>query len=217
MPSAVPSRSALAFRQWKKSKQSRYSSTGQEVKILQNDERIAAMLHGKRENGEAKDDSRKRSPEHAASNPSSHQSATLSHHAAQKPTRSRQPSNGPNKQVQFEKPVLASRKRKATTSLDQRAARRQRNNAPELKDEAYIRSTMSIPTPKEYPNAPNDVFKNPKGSILNVAHGHRLAECRSEFTTLSRNAYQCTAYYNSAVHREAAVGEGRTQASCLIS
>ena len=207
MPSATPPRNALTFEPMNKFKQSRYRSTGQELKTPHDDERIAAMLHGKNRNGLRKEASRIPSSEHAASHPSP------SHRNAQTSMQSEQPSNRSRNQVQWELPSIAGKKRKATSPLNQRSARRQRSNAPELKDEAFIRSTMRIPTPQEYPNAPKDVFKNPKSSILNIAHGHQVAECRSEVTTLAKDVYQCTAYYNSASHTQAVVGEGRTQAS----
>ena len=208
MPSALPSRHSLPSQTWKGS---RYGSTGQELKTAQSDERIAAILHGKRRDGGEKEVS-KRSP---AERPAP-ASSLRSHHGVQKSAESKRPSNRPNNQAQFEKSGVGNRKRKANTHLNQRSARRQRHNPPELRDEAYIRSTMTIPTPQDYPDAPTDVFKNPKGSILNIAHGQQLAECRSEYTILAAGAYQCTVYYNSAMHNEAVVGEGRTQASRSI-
>ena len=70
---------------------------------------------------------------------------------------------------------------------------------------------MRIPTPQDYPNAPQNIFKTPKVSIYHVADG--LAECRSEINTLDESAFQCVAYYNSAMHNQVVVGEGRTKAS----
>lgn len=211
MPSAVHSRNTLTSRPWRGLKQNRHSSTGQELKtVLQNDnERIAAMLFGKENNGGEKEASKSLPRKHATSNPSSHQTVMHSH------TQSKQPSEFPRKQAQLRKPAIVSRERKATASLSQRPTRRQRGNAPELKDEAYIRRTMRMPTPQEYPGTPQDGFKQPKVSIYNVANG--LAECRSETTALYQDAYQCTAYYNSAMHNQVVVGEGRTKASCSLS
>ena len=213
MPSAVHSRKPLAFQSWRGPKQNRYRSTSQDLKSVPNDERIAAMLHGKNRNGGEKEASNRHPPSHAASNPSIQHSAATSPHTAQNSTQSHQRSDRTHKNFQREQPIFSSRKRKAAASLSQRPARRQRGNAPELKDEAYIRNTMHMPTPQEYPDAPKDVFKNPKVSIYNVAHGQGLAECRSEFTALAQGAYQCTAYYNSAMHNQAVIGEGRTKAS----
>lgn len=213
MPSAVHSRNLLTFQPWRGPKQNRYRSSGQELKSVQNDERIAAMLHGKKRNGGVEEASKGDPPAHAASNPTIQHSVATSHHTAQTSTQSNQRGNRTQKNFQREQPSVPSRKRKAVASLSQRPARRQRGNAPELKDEAYIRSTMRMPTPQEYPDAPKDVFKNPKASIYNVA-GQGIAECRSEFIALAQGAYQCTAYYNSAMQNQAVVGEGRTKASC---
>ena len=213
MPSAAHSRNPLTFQPWRGPKQNRYKSTGQELKTAPNDDRIAAVLHGKKRNGVERETSRGDPPAHAASNPSFQQTAATSRHTAQTSTQSSQRGNQTHKNFQREQPSVSSRKRKAAASLSQRPARRQRGNAPELKDEAYIRSTMHMPTPQEYPDAPKDVFKNPKASMYNVAHGQGFAECRSEFLALAQGAYQCTAYYNSATHNQAVVGEGRTKAS----
>lgn len=211
MPSAVHSRNPLTFQPWRGPKQNRYKSTGQELKSVQNDERIAAMLHGKKKDGGEGEASRGDLSTHAASNLSFQQSSATTHHTAQTSTQSSQRGNRTHKNLLREQPSVSSRKRKAVASLSQRPPRRQRGNAPELKDEAYIRSNMHMPTPQDYPDAPKDVFKNPKASMYNVAHGQGLAECRSEFIALAQGAYQCTAYYNSAMHNQAVVGEGRTK------
>ena len=216
MPSSVPSRNGFTFQPWRNSKQSRHSSFAQDFKTVIDDQRMAAVLHGKKGNGGGKDGARRSPSEHAATQPS-HQSNTASRHNVQKSKQSEQSSNRPNRNHQRGKSGTMSRKRKATSPLAQPTSRRQRSNASKLKDEAYIRSTMRMPTPQEYPNAPEDVFKNPRSSIIRVAHGYQLAECRSEITALSKDAYQCTAFYKSAMHSEAVVGEGRTQASLSVS
>ena len=207
MPSALSSRNALTGRDLK---QTRYRSTGQELKSLQNDERVEAILHGKKRNEEGKDTSDKHASENAALKSSFRQPSTLPRHNAPNSKQSESPRKLKPWELQRGN---VHRKRKAEDSLNQLAAKRQRSKALELKDEAYIRSMMTIPTPQEYPNAPKDVFKNPKSTMRQVAHGNQLAECRSAFTTQSQDAYQCTAYYKSAMHSEAVIGEGRTQAS----
>ena len=110
----------------------------------------------------------------------------------------------------------AAVERAVAASQSEPTAKLQRSNAPKLKDEAYIRSTMRMPSPQDYPSLPQDVFKTPRGSILSVAHGAQMAECRSEVVALARGVYQCTVYYNSAMHNEAVVGEGRSEASRSI-
>ena len=179
---------------------------------MQNDERIAAMLHGNRRNGGGKETPNRPPPAHAASNHSPHQSATSSHHNAKTSTPVKLSIHKRSqKQYQRGHTAIGSRKRKATAPLSQRPARRQRGNATELKDEAYIRSSMHIPTPQEYPDAPAFIFKTPKGTIHNSAQG--LAECRTEHILLAKDVHQCTVYYNSAMHNQAVIGEGRTKAS----
>ena len=215
MPSAVHYRSTLTFQPWNAPKQHPYSSARQELKPGKKDERIAAMLQKRERNGGRNQSSKAPTHRHAASNRSSHQLPAPSHPNARTSIRSKEPSNRPRTQAQQGQPDSASGKRKATPSLSQRPAKRQRANAPELKDEAYIRSTMRMPTPQEYPGAPKDCFKNPKHSIYNLAQG--LAECRSEITVLAQGAYQCTAYYTSAMHNQVVVGEGRTKVSRSFS
>lgn len=171
------------------------------------------MLHGKNRNGGEKEAFTRSPAQHTASTPSFHQSATPSRHNAQTSTQPKQLSNRAYSKVHLEQSSVGSRKRKATASLSQRPATRQRGDAPKLKDEAYIRKTMRIPTPQEYPDAPQNFFKTPKATIYNLAHNRGLAECRSEFTALAGDAHQCTAYYNSATHNQVVVGEGRTKAS----
>ena len=212
-PSAAHSPTALTFQPWRYLNHNRYSSTGQELKSVQNYDRTAAMLHGRERNGGKKEVSKRPPPEYAASNPSPQQSATPSRRNAQTPTQFKQLSNRAHRQAQQGQLSGMSRKRKATTSPSQRPATRQRSNYPNLKDEAYIRKTMRIPTPEEYPDAPKTVFKTPKASMYSLAQNRGFAECRSEFTVLAADAHQCTAYYNSAMHNQVVVGEGRTKAS----
>lgn len=214
-PSFVHPRNAPTLQPWRGPKQNRYSSTEQGLKTIQNDERIAAMLHGKRRRGEDKEISKRPPPAHASSNASPHQLATPSHHNDHTSTLLKKSNDRTQKQSRWEQTAFGSRKRKATASLSQRPARRQRGNAPQLKDEAYIRSSMHIPTPQEYPDAPQNVFKSPKATLQNRAQG--LAECRSELTLLAPNVFQCTVHYSSAMHNEAGVGEGRTKKAAEVT
>ena len=213
MPSAVPSRNTLTSQPWRVSKQSRHSSTGQEAKIGHSGERVAAILHGKKIDGGGNEALGRSLHKPQAASPPSRLQATKSHSDAQTSARSHRLRDRPNAQAQGMQPGNGSRKRKATAPLNQRSARRQRNNVPELKDEAYIRRTMRMPTPQDYPNAAKNIFKNPKSCIINVARGARTAECSTEFVSLGNHVYQCTLYYNSAVHNQAVVGEGRSKAS----
>ena len=212
MPSTLPSRGGFTFQPWRHSDQSPYSSTGQDLKAVHNYERMAAMLHGKKRNGGEKLAPKRPPLGHASSMPSLNQSTAPSRNDTRKSAQSNRPTKGSSKRIdRWQGRGNINRRRKAEIFESQRSAKRQRIDAPELKDEAYIRMTMQIPTPQEYPNLPHHVFKNPRRSIINVTQG--LAECRSEFIALDNNAYQCTVHYHSAVHNEAFIGEGRTQAS----
>ena len=201
MPSAIPSPSGFTLRPWRISKQSRHTSTGLDLMNIQSDNRMAAMLHRKKGNDAGNDASKRPSSKHAASQPASQQSTAPSRRSAQKSTQSQQASKAAHKQIQSRQPRTLNKTRKA----------------PKLKDEAYIRSTMHIPRPDDYPTLRKDLFKNPRTCILNIGLGHCMAECRTEFTALSKDAFQCTAYYDSAMHSEAVVGEGRTKASHSVS
>ena len=203
MPSVVPPCGSFTFQPWTSSKQNRYSSTGQELNFAHGDERMAAMLHGKEKIRGGKVAFKETPLEHAPSQPSRHGT----HNSMQSKKGRIEP--------HWETRGSARKKREkaAAASQSEPTAKRQRSNAPKLKDEAYIRSIMRMPTPQDYPSLPQDTFKTPKSSMFNVANGALLAECRSEIVALAQDVYQCTAYYKSAMHDEAAVGEGRSEAS----
>ena len=204
MPSVVPFCGSFTFHPWTCSKRNRYSSTGLGFSIAHDTERMAAMLHGKERNREEKVASTGTPLEHAPLRRSRNNA------------RNSAKSNGKKTKALWEErgSMKKKRERAAAASQSEPTAKRQRSNAPKLKDEAYIRSTMRMPTPQDYPSLPQDVFKTPRSSIISVAHGSHLAECRSEFVALAKDVYQCTVYYNSAMHNEAVVGEGRSEASC---
>ena len=208
MPSAVPSCGSFTSQPWTCSKRNRYSSTGLGFSIAHDNERMAAMLHGKERNRGEKVASKGTPLEHAPA-----RSSRGNARKSAKPNRKR------NKAFWEERGSMKKKRERAAAaaaSQSEPTAKGQRSNAPKLKDEAYIRSTMRMPTPQDYPSLPQDVFKTPKSSIVSVAHGSHLAECRSEFIALAKDVYQCTVYYNSAMHNEAVVGEGRSEASCSI-
>ena len=213
MPSATSSRSTFTFQSWRGPKQNRHHSTGQEFQTVHDNERMSAMLRGTGGNKGRKETLRT-PPEHAASSHSSQQSAASSPPNVRTSSQSNQRSDRSHNQIQQGQLGVSSRtrKRKATASLGRPSARRQRGNTPELKDEAYIRSTMHMPTPEQYPGAPSNVFKHPKDSIHSLTRDG-LAKWREEFTALADNAHQCTAYYTSATHNQVVIGEGRTKAS----
>lgn len=162
------------------------------------------MLHGAKRLEWRKEALKGPPPEHAASNTSRHDTQTV--------TQSERPRKSPPEKAKQRWSGSSSSRRNARPAKPAKSAKpaaRQRANAPQLKDEAYIRSTMNMPTPKEYPDAPKDVFKHPKSAFYNIAGG--FSECRSELTALAAGAYQCTAYYKSATHNQVVIGEGRTK------
>ena len=173
----------------------------------ENDRMMAAMLHGKEPNRGGKLAPKGTPLEHAPSQTSRHGAGGAA-----------QPKGGRRKQQHWEGRGSKKNKEKAAAAASQgeQTANRQRRNAPKLKDEAYIRSTMRIPTPQDYPSLPKSVFKAGKSAIITVAHGAQTAECRSEVVALADHGFQCTVHYNSAMHNEAVVGEGRTKASRSI-
>ena len=110
-------------------------------------------------------------------------------------------------------PPGSSRKRKADNHISQRPARRRRGGKDaahlELKDEAYIRKTMRIPVPEDYPELPAKLFKQIKGSIHDATQG--IAEIESDVKMLTNEVFQTTLRYKSAVHNEVVIGEGRSK------
>ena len=201
MPSAVPHRSLSAVRPWNSSKQNRQSSTLQESKLLHDNERAQAMLHGNQKNGGVNGTSGKLLANHQTRNSQAIQSTSTSQQNAQA-----QCSQGGRQSVG------RMNKREAEAQLHKRPTQRQRVGIqPVLKDEAYVRNTMHLPTRKEYPDAHQGVFKNPKDSICKAVQG--LAELRSDFAPLATDAFQCTLHFTSAARNEVVVGEGRSKVS----
>ena len=111
-------------------------------------------------------------------------------------------------------PPGPSRKRKADNCNSQRPARRRRGDQDavhlELKDEAYIRKTMRVPVPEDYPELPANLFKQIKASIHNAIQGI-AAEIEPDIKMLMDGVFQTTLRYKSAVHNEVVIGEGRSK------
>lgn len=163
------------------------------------------MLHGRRRHGR---DASIMQP-HEQSEPNlAHQPTSMSHANRAMPNQSRL-SNHREQKLNSMAKASSGNKRKAKSPHGPSPSQRKRVEHPTLRDEAYIRSTMHIPTLSEYPDAPALVFKQPKASIIHAVQG--LAECRSEFKQLTRDAFKCTLYFNSTAQSEVVVGEGRTQ------
>ena len=113
-----------------------------------------------------------------------------------------------------------TRKRKADSVENYRPARRQRGGpAPQrkpamnLKDEAWLRGMIHVPTTSDYPDVPEQFFKNPKAALSNAING--LATLESSTVTLAHEVFQCTLRYESIKRNEVVEGEGRSKVSFL--
>lgn len=104
-----------------------------------------------------------------------------------------------------------SQKSKTTKRLPRDGTARPRKI--ELKDEAWVRQNLRIPTSKEYPDVPQGIFKTPKKTLIDGTAG--LATLRSDFAKLDLEVFQCTVRYESALHTEVVIGEGRSDVSGL--
>ena len=80
-----------------------------------------------------------------------------------------------------------------------------------LKDEAYIRSSMHVPTARDYPDAPRKLFKMPKSGLHDMLQG--TVEMTSTFMLLSSNAFKCTLSFDSQAQKEVVEGEGKSKVS----
>ena len=110
----------------------------------------------------------------------------------------------------------SARKRKADSYEEHRLARRQRvgaalqkQRAPDLKDEAWLRRTMHVPTTTDYPDISEKFFKDPKPSLINAVQG--LASLMPTFVTLAHEVFQCILRYESVARTEVVEGEGRSK------
>lgn len=107
-------------------------------------------------------------------------------------------------------------KRKAGPYEDPRSARRQRGGATphrerafDLKDEAWLRKTMHVPTTTDYPDLPRNFFKEPKVSLFNAVQG--LATLKATFVTVAVEVIRCTLRYESVARTEVVEAEGRSK------
>ena len=235
MSPAIPGRSILAYPSSRRIEQARQRSTLQEINA-QDGVREAAILHG-----QAKNHSRNAQkqpvvrtqtsdlldPRHTPSNmafgSSRKQPSSASSHHQESRNMSNPHSNrklGSSRHHKSDRDqrqgsMRGNNKRKAEASLDQRPARRSRLDQPRLalKDEAYIRRTMQIPTSQDYPKAPGGIFKSPKQFFLNASQG--LAEMREDFNELAKDVWKCTVTYDSASRKEMVEGEGRSKVRIL--
>lgn len=195
---------ALALPLCRNPMQLRWSSTAQDTRDHQVNDRTSAILHGKTKKNAEHTGFKK--PDNASMQKvPQHQQAHSTKQKANVPGRpqtTRHPSHPQGK------PEPLRSKRRAEEHTAQRPA--QRRARPSLKDEAYIRSKFHIPTSQDYPELPNGFFKTVKPSVNDAIQG--LAELHADFIELAKQGpHQCTLHYDSAARHEVVVGEGMTQ------
>ena len=202
MPSAIPTRKHPVHPTLLKGRQ---NSTIHELRVPQINDQTLAILQGGRKKGAGENAATRLQNErvHKLS-----QTISLQQPESQSLQRNQQlPQGHRNQRSQGRSDQR--RKRKAEEQINPRPARKRA--IAQLKDEAYMRRTLRIPTSQEYPDLPHDFFKTVKVSIFNAVQG--LAELRSEFRTLEKDANQCTLRFSSVARNEVVVGEGRTNVS----
>ena len=220
-----------ALQPWRNIQHTRQKSTLQEINS-QDGERTAAILHGQRKREDRKTQRNQPSGVGMHNHPVPHQTASATPNVTSKrksaqssphqPTlrqsskfqghgRSKLSHHKSQHQQHGQINMDKSKKRKADASLDQRPARRNRHEQPKLvlKDEAYIRRTMHVPTSQDYPGAPKNIFKAPKTSINDGIQG--LAEIKEEFTEIGKDVWRCSVTFESASYKEVVDAEGRSK------
>lgn len=199
-PSAFQPSRASTLRPWIASSPSKWYSTFQEQRQWQNDGGEAAILHGGK-NGQ------KPKGRQARDNPNSElpKASRSGRSERMTPSRSKEQkhAHGGRRDVLRHE----GSKRKAESHEDPRSARRQRG--PDLKDEAWLRRTMHVPTIADYPDLREGFFKEPKSSLINATQG--LATLESKFVTLHDGIFQCTLRYESVTRTEIVEAEGRSK------
>ena len=212
MPKLSHLKSPSSLHPRRKWQSSRSRSTLQEIDRHNDNERTASILHASAAQQKSKAPKQKA----ASINP-----------PQQKPpprpaTISSLDSNYPHGRFENSPTNISQRyhgnKRKAAPHPEQRPAQRSRRQdyqgSRALKDEAYIRRTMHVPTAQDYPQVPLGIFKTPKESIVNGIQG--LATMRSNFVELTKDVWRCTLFYDSASRNDVVEAEGRSKV-CLIS
>ncbi|KAL9102070.1 MAG: hypothetical protein Q9163_002750 [Psora crenata] len=226
-------RGVAALHPWSNSQQSRQKSTCQEISS-HDVERTAAILHGRQKHKGERTPKKISDGTQILNRPTSQQThlPAPNTNSKRRPAQSslRQSASRPNSKLHghgHTKSSLhqstsghypqvngnGSKKRKAESPLERPGARRSRHEQPKLvlKDEAYIRRTMHVPTSQDYPDAPKGIFKTPKQSIMDGTQG--LATVREDFTELAEHIWRCTLTFDSASHKEVVEAEGRSKKS----
>lgn len=88
-------------------------------------------------------------------------------------------------------------------------------NPTTLRDVSYIRNDMKVPTKEDYPNAPPDLFSNPKQILHNVLQGFPSFQSSiAEIGTTRDRVFQCKVSFPRFDKSEdiiTLIGEGRSK------
>ena len=192
MAPSIPPKISRGLPSWRRKQRIRPNSTAQNLHNHGDDARTSAFLHGRTKVDHAVSIKVNQSKMSSQQNYSNAQKSRPSH---QERLSNQQRSGSSN----------AGRKRKREEHTSQHPVKRR----VQLKDEAHIRGTMQIPTSKDYPEFPEDFFKNAKQAVCDSVQG--LAELKSEFRVLAVGAFSCTLHFSSPARNETVTGEGRTK------
>ena len=190
MPSATPHVEGSSIPEWRRGAKAagRAYSTAQESALRQADEippRLPAFngagknRHGNGANKLASETLQ--TPRHTTYQDLTSPKQVLSGRASTtSPWEQQKPSSG----------TTASGKRKAGIAVVPRPARRRKfEPSTELKDEAYVRRTLSLPTKEQYPLLPTGLLESPKYVFHNAVQG--LMRLHSTFPLVTNTKAMC--------------------------
>ena len=89
-------------------------------------------------------------------------------------------------------PTASTLKRKTVGSAQEPAKRIRSTPSTEMKDVAYVRRTMHIPSREECPGLSQKILMEPKEKLYNAIHHTRLGRLNSHFSTLREGMFRCS-------------------------
>lgn len=217
MPSAIPRRDILSASTWRNSKalsQQRQASTAQGSLRHDEDPRASAVLHGRK--GSMPHSQQPSNHDRPAEHPRLR--ADTSH-----PQKTQLPEiqpEGLGKTVNNSQEISTWHRRKRARDSDMpqnpRPSRRRRvepTSTAVLKDAAYIRRTMHVPTQDDYPRLKSALFNKPKQRFHNDLQG--FISLKTEYSSIGRDLFRCTlsCSFSQADPTEVTTGEGRNKVS----
>ena len=224
MPSALSSREILALQSWRDPRslqQNRLKSTAHEVRGRDDGTLPSALLYGGTKLSRADPKSQTQSSNEASipsvNPPSQAQVVSYMEQHFQQSSSPQSSSQWRNRNEGFSKSTHKLSKRRAEQSPVPPPAQRLRGAVQsrfngELKDEAYIRKNVSLPTAGEYPRLPPLLFSDLKVTLYSALQ--RVAMTRSEIVQLGRDGvFRCTLKCKFHVHEQSldVMGEGRSK------